>query len=129
MSEAVWIGDTVGEIMHGTIPLVSSSLRISEAIESMTAGQLGCVGVVDNAGHLMGVITDGDLRRHFDRLQRGGTTAADIMTWHPVTVSRHALLSEALMLMTTRKITALFVVEDAKPVGIVHIHDLVAAGA
>ena len=128
MSEAVWIAEAVGDIMHGTMPLVSSSMRAVDVVENMTAGQFGCVGVVDESGQLMGIITDGDLRRHVDEISRN-SVAADMMTWHPITIGKNALLSEALSLMSRRKITVLFVVEENKPVGLVHIHDLIAAGA
>jgi arabinose-5-phosphate isomerase len=93
----------------------------------MTEKALGCLGVVDGGGYLKGIITDGDLRRHMGNgllEQRAGA----IMTPGPKTVSPDLLASAALELINASKITALFVVEDGRPVGIIHIHDLLRAG-
>jgi arabinose-5-phosphate isomerase len=95
----------------------------------MTEGTFGCVGVTDAKGKLIGIVTDGDLRRKMsaELLSRD---AADVMTSNPRTIGRDALAAEALNLMTmkTPKITGLFVVEHGTPVGILHIHDLLRAG-
>src|SRR5262249_62353184 len=87
----------------------------------------GCLGVVDKAGLLAGIITDGDLRRHMGNglLER---RTGEIMTAGPKTVSPELLASAALEMINASKITALFVVEDGRPVGIIHIHDLLRAG-
>lgn len=116
---------TVADVMHGTMPLVSAGMRMTDTIEQMTAGRLGCVGVVDSDGCLMGIITDGDLRRNMDD-GMFGRCAADIMTWRPITAPPSMSLSDALKLMNERKITVLFVVNDHRPIGVVHMHDLVA---
>jgi arabinose-5-phosphate isomerase len=110
-----------------TVPLVGRGTSMSEALLIMTAKSFGCVGVVDGAGELAGIITDGDLRRHMRNglLER---RAEDVMTRSPRTVPSDMLAAAALGMMNDRKITALFVVDNAKPVGIVHIHDLLRAG-
>jgi arabinose-5-phosphate isomerase len=93
----------------------------------MTEKALGCLGVVDGDGRLSGIVTDGDLRRNMgDGLL--ARRAADIMTAGPKTVSPELLASAALEIINSSKITALFVVEDGKPVGLIHIHDLLRAG-
>jgi arabinose-5-phosphate isomerase len=93
----------------------------------MSAKGFGCVAVVDAAGKLVGVITDGDLRRHMrDDLLR--VAVDEVMTASPKTVRPDQLASEALMLLNASKITALLVMEKERPVGIVHFHDLLRAG-
>jgi arabinose-5-phosphate isomerase len=119
----------VADLMHGAqeLPLVTENAAMPDVLIAMTARRFGCAGVVDAKGALRGVITDGDLRRHMDAslLQRN---AAAIMTQNPVAIRPQALAAEALAVMNERGITSLFVVEDAKPVGIVHIHDCLRAG-
>ncbi len=119
----------VRDIMHtgAEIPLAPLGTRMAEAIAEMTAKTFGCVGIVDPDGRLAGIITDGDLRRHMspDLLR---FTVERIMTPEPVTVRPDQLVSEALELLNTSKKTQLIVVEDGKPVGVVHFHDLLRAG-
>ncbi len=119
----------VKDIMHGgeELPLAGPEVSLAESILTMTAKRFGCVGVVDDGGHLMGVITDGDLRRHMgpDLLAH---SSVQVMTDRPTTIRPQALVSEALGLMNARKITNLFVVDDGIPVGILHIHDCLRAG-
>src|SRR5215468_9313692 len=119
----------VRDIMHtgSEVPLARLGTRMSDAIAEMTAKTFGCVGVVDHDGRLAGIITDGDLRRHMspDLLSR---TVDTIMTREPVTVRPDQLVSEALELLNTSKKTQLLVLEDGKPVGVVHFHDLLRAG-
>jgi arabinose-5-phosphate isomerase len=120
----------VRDIMHtgDEIPLASLGTPMSEAIAEMTAKTFGCVGIVDPDGSLVGIITDGDLRRHMSPklLDR---KVEEIMTRQPITVRPDQLVSEALELLNALKITALFVVEGGRPIGIVHIHDLLRVGA
>ena len=118
---------TVGELMHSgdAMPLTRLDTPMPEALLVMTEKRFGCVGVVDEAGALAGVITDGDLRRHMDGLMSLKTR--DVMTRSPATVSPALLAGEALRRMTGR-ITVLFVVEDQRPVGVLHIHDLLRQG-
>ena len=100
---------------------------MSEAILVMSAKSFGCVGVRDEEGRLVGVITDGDLRRQMERTADVLTlAAADVMTRGPVTVSRATLAVEALNIMEQRKITSIVVVDDQtqRVAGVVHLHDL-----
>lgn len=117
------------EIMHkgGMLPLCADGLPMSEALMIMTGKGFGCLGVTNGKGELVGMITDGDLRRHMgtDLLEK---TASDIMTRTPKTVSGGMLAAEALALMNDNKIQGLFVCENKKPTGFVHLHDLLRAG-
>jgi arabinose-5-phosphate isomerase len=120
---------TVGDIMHtgAAMPLSPLGARMSEAILEMTAKGFGCVGITDPGGLLVGIITDGDLRRHMhDKLL--DTSVEVVMTRGPKTVRRDQLLSETLDMLNTMKVTALFAIEDGKPIGIIHVHDLLRAG-
>lgn len=124
-----WGAKTVADLMSGTMPLVSAGTRMTDSIEAMTAGKFGCVGVVDSSGQLMGIITDGDLRRHMDS-GMFHSTAADVMTWSPLSFGAQIPVKEALWTLNQRRITVAFVVDkESKPIGIVHLHDLLAAGA
>jgi arabinose-5-phosphate isomerase len=121
----------VADLMHAgeAMPLVGDDALMSEAIVVMSAKSFGCVGVLDGEGRLAGVITDGDLRRHMDAalLTR---SAADVMTRNPRTTSPDALAGEALHRMTDEKprILVMFAVQDDRPLGIIHMHDLLRAG-
>jgi arabinose-5-phosphate isomerase len=119
----------VRDIMHtgAEIPLVAVGTLMSEAIAEMTAKTFGCVGIVDRNGDLAGIITDGDLRRHMsdNLLERKVET---VMTRGPKTVRPDQLVSEALEMLNDSKKTQLIVVDDGKPVGVVHFHDLLRAG-
>lgn len=118
----------VADIMHegDALPLVAANVAMSEALIVMTAKRLGCIGAIDRDGTLLGIVTDGDLRRHMDPnlLQQ---PVSEIMTEHPVTIHAAALGAEATHLMNERQITSLFVLEAGRPVGIVHIHDCLRA--
>jgi arabinose-5-phosphate isomerase len=119
----------VRDVMHpgASVPLIGRGRPMSEAIVEMSAKGFGCVAVTDATGRLAGVITDGDLRRHM----RGDLLRApvdEVMTAAPKTVRPDQLASEALQLLNASKITALIVVDAARPVGIVHFHDLLRAG-
>ncbi len=119
----------VKDVMHTgvAIPLIPVSASMQEAMLEMTARRFGCVGVVDDSGALAGVITDGDLRRHMAPgiLERN---VAEIMTKSPLIIGSTALAAEALAMMNEKSVTVLFVVEQGKPVGILHIHDLLRIG-
>src|SRR3954468_11043355 len=117
----------VRRLMHGGKggPLTSEDSSMHAAVVEMSEKRLGIVGVTDKEGHLVGVITDGDLRRN---IERGlDHTAAEFMTRDPKTIASDALVDDALTLFEEHRITALFVVEDdgngKKPVGVLHIHD------
>jgi arabinose-5-phosphate isomerase len=119
----------VSDLMHHGegLPLTPADAVMSEAIVVMTEKALGCLGVVDGNGILQGIITDGDLRRHMGNglLDR---RAGEIMTPAPKTVTPDLMASAALEIINASAITALFVVENGRPVGIIHIHDLLRAG-
>lgn len=123
----------VRAIMQGQdrIPLVSLGAAMPHTLSVMTAGCFGLAGVVNDEGRLCGVITDGDVRRHFDGLAKA--TAADVMTGSPKVLSAHTPAGEALAFLNSNEITAAFVVQDAtggphRPLGIIHIHDLLRHG-
>ncbi|MBI4274640.1 MAG: CBS domain-containing protein, partial [Rhizobiales bacterium] len=101
--------------------------RMSDAIVEMSAKGFGCVGIVTRDGHLAGIITAGDLRRHM-RTIRLDARVDDVMSTPPKTARPDQLASETLEILNSAKITTLIVVEDGKPVGILHLHDLLRAG-
>ena len=119
----------VADIMHtgDRLPLVNENAPMSAALVTMTQKSFGCLGVLDSKGRLAGVITDGDLRRHMNADLLAARTA-DIMTRKPKSVAPDTLASAALEMLNASRITALFVVDKGKPVGIIHIHDLLRAG-
>jgi arabinose-5-phosphate isomerase len=107
------------------VPLTRENSSMHDTIVEMSAKRLGIVGVVDEAGDLIGAITDGDHRRHNEQgLDR---SAAEFMTCDPKTIAPDALVDEALTLFEEHRITALFVVEGGKPIGVLHIHDCPAS--
>ncbi|MBV8838762.1 MAG: KpsF/GutQ family sugar-phosphate isomerase [Alphaproteobacteria bacterium] len=119
----------VRDLMHtgASVPLIRRGAVMADAITEMTAKTFGCVGITDEAGRLIGIITDGDLRRHMgDGLL--SARVEDVMTPGPKTISPHQLVSEAIELLNSSKIMAVIVVDAGKPVGIVHMHDLLRAG-
>ena len=121
----------VRRLMHSgkQLPLAHQNMSMHKAVVEMTEKRLGVIGVTDDDGYLIGVITDGDLRRN---IERGlDHNAAEFMTRHPKTVAPDSLVADALTLFDEYRITALFVVEDdgkgQRPVGLLHIHDCPAA--
>ena len=124
----------ISEIMHGAdlLPLVEASAGMSDVISTITNGRFGVAGVVDRDGSLVGIITDGDLRRHFAEVATA--TATEVMTKAPRTIPGDTAASDALTFLNDNKITAAFVVGQqpddgaVKPIGIVHIHDLLRLG-
>jgi arabinose-5-phosphate isomerase len=119
----------VSDIMHRgkRLPLIKSGESMANALVAMTEKSFGCVGVTDTRGRLIGVITDGDLRRHMGPSLLEATVD-DIMTPKPKTIAPSLLASAALELINASSITALFVVEKQKPVGLIHVHDLLRLG-
>ena len=119
----------VGDIMHQgeEIPLVASGTGMRDALLEMSTKTFGCVGVTGPAGELIGIVTDGDLRRHIDGDLLAQKVDA-VMTPRPKTIRPQALAAEALGQMNARQITSLFVIEDARPVGIVRLHDCLQVG-
>ena len=121
---------SVQDVMHtgDAIPLANQDTSISEALVIMTKKRFGCIGLTDTNGILAGIITDGDLRRCLSG-NILGRESKDIMTKKPVTISNQMTVSSAISLMNNKKITSLFVLEDGKPEGIVHLHDLINISA
>lgn len=121
----------VADIMHtgDEMPLIDEDAIMQDALITMSAKMLGCVGIVNKAGDLIGIITDGDLRRWMapNLIEE---KVVKVMTKNPRTCSADTLIAEAVNIMnnTGRGITNMFVVEKNKPVGIVHIHDCLRAG-
>tara|TARA_B100000745_G_scaffold27784_1_gene17893 strand:+ start:549 stop:1517 length:969 start_codon:yes stop_codon:yes gene_type:complete len=123
---------TVDDIMHkgAKIPVVNDSDSLFTALEEMSAKGLGMTTVVDAQGQLVGLFTDGDIRRHLDKpLNIHQTPISDVMTQGGLTIKSNALAAEALQLMETRKINGLIVVdEQQRPIGVFNMHDLLRAG-
>lgn len=119
----------VSDVMHKAdeLPLVTWQELMPQVLLTMTQKRFGCAGVVDAAGHMVGIVTDGDLRRHMgaDLIAK---TAEQVMTKNPVTITPTMLAAEALGIMNSKSITCLFVREGQTPVGILHIHDCLRAG-
>lgn len=120
----------VEDVMHGAnrLPLVKLDTPMPEVLLTMTEKRLGTAGIVDDAGSLVGVITDGDLRRHGADLMHA--TARELMTPSPRTISRTAMVQQALEEMNTYRITVLFVVDESRPnvpIGAVQIYDIATA--
>lgn len=114
-----------GDIMHSKMPLCDRQEKMSAVILEMSSKAFGCVGITDG-GKLCGIITDGDLRRHIDNLMQ--KSASEVMTAAPKTILPDTLASSALEMMEKSTITALFVLEEKKPLGIIHIHDILRQG-
>ena len=120
---------TVKDLMHAhdKLPIVSESASIGEALSVMSSKGFGCVGMIDDAGGLSGILTDGDTRR---LLVSGKKVewVSEAMTRNPLTTHKEALAASVLKDLNDRKITHMFVLEDKKPVGLVHLHDILRAG-
>ncbi|WP_426955927.1 KpsF/GutQ family sugar-phosphate isomerase [Muricoccus radiodurans] len=118
----------VSDLMHrDEIPLVRDGATMHDAVIEMTSRRFGTTGVVDAAGRIVGLVTDGDLRRALGR-DLATTPVADVMTRTPLVIEPGLTANEALAMMNRMKITVLFVVEEDRPIGILHIHDLLRAG-
>lgn len=119
----------VSDLMHTgeEMPILNEKSGMKEALLEMTTKRLGCVGFINSVGELTGILTDGDLRRCLSPqvLER---CAGELMTKNPKTISKDAMASSAMKIMHDKKITNLFVLENKKPVGIIHIHDLLNNG-
>ncbi|MET0742221.1 MAG: KpsF/GutQ family sugar-phosphate isomerase [Microvirga sp.] len=117
-----WMGDRPPA--PATVPLTAS---FAEAVSGITEGRKGAVAVLNGDGTLAGIVTDGDVRRAFSK-DISGLTAADVMTARPKVISPDARMSDAIDLMTQNKIATLLVVEDDRPLAVVHIAELMQAG-
>jgi arabinose-5-phosphate isomerase len=121
----------VRDVMHvgARMPVVPASATMGDAIIEISSKGFGCAGVVDGVGKLVGIFTDGDLRRHITTNPMSDGVEA-VMTRAPRTVTPDALAAEALEILNSAKITALFAVDEGDvPRGIVHFHDLLRIGA
>ncbi len=119
----------VRDLMHKdtALPIKPLGTKMSDALVEMTSKGFGCVGIVDARGEIVGIVTDGDLRRHM-RPDLMAASVDEVMTKNPKTIGPDLLASEALEILNTSKITALIVTDGKKPVGIVHLHDILRAG-
>src|SRR5665213_2242045 len=117
------------DLMHSgdAVPLKPLGTLMSDALVEMSSKGFGCVAIVDGQGNIAGIVTDGDLRRHM-RPDLMTARVDEVMTKNPKTIGRDLLASEALEILNSSKITALIVADGKKPVGIVHLHDLLRAG-
>ena len=118
-------------LMHdgANLPSVKQDCLLSEALIEITQKSLGMTTVVDKQGELCGIFTDGDLRRSLDQIvDIHNTPICDVMTKKCVTISKDSLAAEALQIMEQHKITSLVVIENKKPIGVIHMHDLLRAG-
>lgn len=115
----------VSDIMHlgSSVPIAKLEDKMSKSLITMTKKSFGCIGVVDNKKNIVGIITDGDLRRKLNS-KFFEKKAKDIMTKNPTLANKEMLVGEAINIMNSKKITSLFVCEGKKPIGIIHIHDL-----
>tara|TARA_B100000886_G_scaffold124690_1_gene84004 strand:- start:425 stop:1381 length:957 start_codon:yes stop_codon:yes gene_type:complete len=115
----------LSDVMHlgKELPLAKLDEKMSRALLTMTKKSFGCIGVINNKKQLVGLITDGDLRRKLNS-EFFEKKASEIMTKHPTLANKDMLVGEAINLMNRKKITSLFICEKKKPLGIVHIHDL-----
>ena len=120
----------VSDLMHkgDAVPLARADTPMRDLLLTMASGRLGCVGVVDAKGALIGIVTDGDVRRHVAGIEN--RSASEVMTADPKIARPDELAAEALALMTEKKITQLFVLTegDPAPAGVIHIHDCLRAG-
>ncbi|MEZ5996897.1 MAG: KpsF/GutQ family sugar-phosphate isomerase [Hyphomonadaceae bacterium] len=107
-------------------PLIAPDLSVRDTLKAMSRDSIGAAGVVEN-GKLIGIITDGDLRRRLTP-EMFSQDARALMTPNPVTIASDAPIADAIAIMNAKRITILFAVDEGKPVGVVHMHDLLAAG-
>lgn len=119
----------VSDLMHtnSDMPILEENSDMHRVLLEMTSKRLGCVGFVNNNGELTGMLTDGDLRRCLSA-QILEEKAINIMTKNPKTIHKDMMASEAIKIMHDKKITNIFIVENKKPIGVIHIHDLLNNG-
>jgi arabinose-5-phosphate isomerase len=121
----------VRDVMHTgeRLPLAPLGTLMNEALLLISQKGFGCLGIIDGRGKLVGIITDGDLRRHLTGGDILSRPVEEVMTRDPKTIGPGALVASALEILNSASITALLVVEERQPVGIVHMHDLLRIGA
>ena len=115
----------ISEIMHigKSLPLANENDKMTKTLLTMTKKSFGCIGVTNRKNQLVGIITDGDLRRNMNN-KLFNLKASEIMTSNPTSGEKNMLIGEALNIMNEKKITSLFICEKKQPIGIIHIHDL-----
>jgi arabinose-5-phosphate isomerase len=125
----------VRDVMHtgDAVPIVFEETLVKDAIYEISSKKMGVTAVVNASGSLVGIISDGDLRRWMEKTEKSGEnllakSARDIMTKKPKTIQKDALAAEAVSLMEKNSITCLIVAADVKPEGVIHLHDLLKAG-
>jgi len=121
----------VRDVMHvgERLPLAPLGTPMNEALIAISQKGFGCLGIAGEDGALVGIITDGDLRRHLTGGDILSQPVESVMTRNPKTIAPDALVASALEMLNSATITALFVMENGRPVGIVHLHDLLRLGA
>ena len=119
----------VSDLMHtgAEMPILEENSDMQHVLLEMTSKRLGCVGFINSNGELTGMLTDGDLRRCLSP-QILEEKALNLMTKNPKTITKDIMASEAIKIMHDKKITNIFVVENGRPVGVIHIHDLLNNG-
>ncbi len=119
----------VSDLMHtgAEMPILEENSDMQRVLLEMTSKRLGCVGFINSNGELTGMLTDGDLRRCLSP-QILQEKAINLMTKNPKTISKDVMASEAMKIMHDKKITNIFVLENQKPIGVIHIHDLLNNG-
>ena len=119
----------VKDLMHtgNEMPVLNENAKINDIILEMTSKRLGCVGFINDDGFLTGIFTDGDLRRCINQNLQS-VTAKDIMTKKPITIDKETFATEAIKIMNEKKITNIFVIENDKPIGTIHVHDILKSG-
>lgn len=116
---------TVSELMHKNpnVPLISTKSSIMQVIIEITKKRFGCSGVINNQGELIGIVTDSHISKCIT-LDLKTMIVDDIMTVHPITIQRHISIAHALVIMTTKNVSQIFIVKNKRPIGIIHIQDL-----
>jgi arabinose-5-phosphate isomerase len=119
----------VKDVMHSheNLPLISSRSETRLAILEMSKGRFGCVGVIDTNGILIGVFTDGDLRRHINHLNLSLNISC-FMTPDPYQIDQEALVVDVFSILTEKRIPSVFVCQHGSPIGLIHVHDLLQKG-
>lgn len=119
----------VSDIMHSgaEMPILNQNSDMQNVLIEMTSKRLGCVGFINDDGIFTGMLTDGDLRRCLTP-EILNKTAKELMTQKPITITKNCLVSKAMKIMNDKKITNIFVIEKNKPIGVIHIHDLLNNG-
>ncbi len=123
---------TVGDKMHvgRELPLTTSDMAMNDVLSLMSSKGFGCIGIIDEQGMLIGIITDGDLRRFAMKNETfEGKIASEVMKGVPFTVTTDVLMADALRLLQEKMITTLFIIDETKkPIGLIHIHDFLKSG-